>query len=85
LTWDDKSAINWHQFRLIDGPGRHGLVTQYLLNSGVREVGEQFERGGPNGIKERWTVIWRKIGPMYGVEMGLRNENGKILSGEFFD
>jgi hypothetical protein len=62
-----------------------GIIDVVLIGSGVREVGEQFERVGPNGIKERWTVIWRQISPMWGVEMGLRNDEGKILAWEFFD
>jgi len=62
-----------------------GIVDVVLTGCGIREVGEQFDRIGPNGIKEKWTVIWRQIGPMWGVEMGLRNDEGKILSGEFFD
>jgi hypothetical protein len=62
-----------------------GIVDTILTGSGIREVGEQFERVGPNGIKVTWTVIWRKIGPMWGVEMGLRNDEGKITAGEFFD
>jgi len=62
-----------------------GIINVVLAGSGVREIGEQFERVGPNGINEKWTVIWRQIGPMWGVEMGLRNGEGKILTGEFFD
>jgi len=62
-----------------------GIIDVVLTDSGVREVGEQFERVGPTGIKENWTIIWRQIGPMWGVEMGLRNDEGEIHAGEFFD
>lgn len=63
----------------------NGIIDVVLTDSGVQEVGEQFERVGPNGIKEKWTIIWRQIGPMWGVEMGLRNDEGNIHSGEIFD
>lgn len=62
-----------------------GIVDVVLNGSGVRAVGDQFERVAPSGNKERWTVMWRQIGPTWGVEMGLRNDEGKILAGEFFD
>jgi hypothetical protein len=61
------------------------LVSAILENSGIREVGDQFERIGKNGEKKVWKVIWRKIGPRYGIEMGLKSEDGELLSGEFFD
>ena len=61
------------------------LVSALLKDSGIRSVGEKFERQGQDGMNKTWTVIWRKIGARYGIEMGLRAEDGELLSGEFFD
>lgn len=60
------------------------LMDALLEGTGIRPIGERFERDSPTGTR-LWTVIWRKIGPHYGVEMGLQADNGEILSGEFFD
>ena len=52
------------------------LATALLEGSGIRGVGDHFERVGRNGEKKVWKVIWRKIGSRYGIDMGLRSEDG---------
>lgn len=60
------------------------VVDAVLDGTGIRKIGERFERDSPTGTRV-WKVMWRKIGLRYGVEMGLQADNGEILSGEFFD
>jgi hypothetical protein len=61
------------------------IVSVFLEGTGIRNVGDHFERVGPSGGKKSWEVIWRRIGPSYGVEMGLLSQDGQSMSGEFFD
>ena len=56
------------------------LLSILLDDVGLRKVGEVIELKG-----EKWEVIWRKIGRNFGVEFGLRNSSGKIVSHEFID
>lgn len=59
---------------------KEDLVEAILLDSGVKAVGEGFTQGG-----ERYTVLWRKIGSRYGVEVCFQSDSGKLLHGEFHD
>jgi hypothetical protein len=61
------------------------LVASILDDSGIRQVGDLFDRVDQYGEKKTWKVIWRKIGTRYGIEMGLKSEDGELRSGEFFD
>ena len=61
------------------------IISALLEDTGVRKVGDQFDRVEANGIKKRWEVVWQKIGDRYGVEMGIKSQDGELLSGEFFD
>ena len=62
-----------------------GIANILLDGTGIRSVGERFERMSQAGKMETWTVLWRRIGSRYGVELGFKTEDGKCLSGEFFD
>jgi hypothetical protein len=61
------------------------LADILLEGTGIRSVGDQFEATSPDGTQKVWSVIWKKIGPNYGIEMGMRSSDGELLSGEFFD
>jgi hypothetical protein len=56
-----------------------------LLNTGIRSPGDTFERQRPGGGVDHWTVLWRKVGLRFGVEMAMKNQDGQIIHGEFFD
>lgn len=55
-------------------------VIEIILRNDARSVGDTFSRLG-----QTYTVLWRKIGPKYGVEMCLRSQDGQLLNGEFYD
>lgn len=58
-----------------------GKILSILLDDvGLRKVGNTIELKG-----EKWEVIWRRFGWDYGIEFGLRNGSGKVISHVFFD
>ena len=61
------------------------IIDLLLDDTGVPAVGEEVERPARDGGTKKWKVLWRKIGSRYGVEMGIRAEDGEVVSGEFFD
>ena len=56
-----------------------------LLDTGIRAVGDTFERPQTRGGVDHWTVLWRKVGDRFGIEMAMKNQDGEIMHGEFFD
>ncbi len=76
---------------LVEASGDSGLkedsevVSAFLKGSGIREVGDTFERVSQDGNKKIWTVISQKIGPQNGVMMELRSESGDLQRHEFLD
>ena len=56
------------------------ILSLLLDDMGLRKVGDSVELKG-----EKWEVIWRRFGLNYGIEFGLRNGAGKIISDVFFD
>ena len=56
-----------------------------LIDTGIRSPGDTFERPRPDGGVDQWTVLWRRMGPRFGVEMAMKNQDNQIIHGEFFD
>jgi len=56
------------------------LLSVLLDDVGLQKVGDSIELNG-----EKWKVIWRKMGKNFGIEFGLSNASGKVISHEFND
>ena len=56
-----------------------------LADTGIRAPGDEFDRQRADGGTDHWKILWRRIGPQFGIELAMQNQHGEILHREFFD
>jgi hypothetical protein len=56
------------------------LAETLLDGTGVQAIGDVLDWKG-----KRYTLVWRKISQMYGVEMCFQSDDGTMLHREFHD
>jgi len=56
-----------------------------LAGTGTRSPGDEFDQPRLDGGTDHWRVLSRRIGPRFGIELAMQNQDGKIVQGEFFD
>ena len=56
-----------------------------LADTGVCSPGDEFDRPRTGGGTDHWKILWRQVGPQFGLEFAMQNQKGEILHRESFD